>query len=108
MAIVPDAIMLNYLTRRVNPTPCLFWDPNSLAVMGQSNMTAAFEKNPPDYIFIVERDSSEFKMGYFGSSPDFGLGLMQWIQKNYQTEILFGNEPLKNGSFGIKILKRLP
>jgi hypothetical protein len=33
---------------------------------------------------------------------------MQWIQKNYQTEILFGNEPLKNGSFGIKILKRLP
>ncbi len=108
MAVVPDAIMLNYLTRRVNPTPCLFWDPNSLAVMGQSNMTAAFEKNPPDYIFIVERDSSEFKMGYFGSSPDFGLGLMQWIQKNYQTEILFGNEPLKNGSFGIKILKRLP
>ncbi len=108
MAVVPDAIMLNYLTRRVNPTPCLFWDPNSLAVMGQSTMTAVFEKNPPDYILIVERDSSEFKTGYFGGSPDFGQDLMQWIQKNYQTEILFGNEPFKNGSFGIKILKRLP
>lgn len=108
LAVLPDAIIFNYLTRHVNPTPCLFWDPNSIGVYGQSNMTAAFEKNPPDYIFIVERDSSEFGMGYFGSSTNFGLGLMQWMNKNYQTQILIGNEPLKNGLFGIKIMKRLP
>ena len=107
LAVLPDAIMFNYLTRRVNPSPCLFWDPNSLGVYGQSKMVEAFEKNPPDYIFIVDRDSSEFNMGYFGSSTNFGLGLMQWVQKNYKTEILIGNEPLESGSFGIKIMKRL-
>lgn len=108
LAVLPEGVMLNYLTRRVNPTPCLFWDPNALAVFGQANMTAAFEKNPPDYIFIVDRDFSEFGAGNFGASPDFGLGLMQWVQKNYQTEAVIGNQALKNESFGIKIMKRLP
>ncbi len=107
-AVVPEGEMLNYLTRRANPTPCLFWDLNSVTVIGQSTMTAAFEQGAPDYVFIVERDSSEFQIGYFGSSPDFGQPLMQWVRKNYRPEILFGSEPLKNGQFGIKILKRIP
>ncbi len=107
LAVLPEGVTFNYLTRRVNPTPCLEWDPNMLALFGQTRMTDAVEKNPPDYIFIVERVSSEFGVGYFGSSPDFGLGLMQWIQTHYKTELLIGNEPLKNGLFGIKILKRV-
>jgi hypothetical protein len=32
---------------------------------------------------------------------------MQWIDKNYQPVYLIGHEPLQNGLFGIKILKRL-
>ena len=106
LAVLPEGIMFNYLTCHVNPTPCLFWDPISLAMFGPSNITGAFEKNPPDFIFLVEYDSSEYGVGYFGSSPDFGLELMQWIQKNYSAEILIGNEPFKDGRFGIKILKR--
>jgi hypothetical protein len=76
-------------------------------VFGQDTMTEAVEKNPPDYIFIVDWDSSEFKVGYFGSTPEYGQALMQWIQKNYKTQVLIGNEPLKDGRFGIKILKRI-
>lgn len=106
LAVLPEGIMLNYLTRRVNPTPCLFWDPNVLAVFGESRMTAVFEQNPPDYIFIVNRDFSEFGVGNFGSSPDFGLGLMQWVQTNYQAEAVIENQTVTNGSFSIKILKR--
>ena len=68
-------------------------------------MTDAVETHPPDYIFLVEWDSSDFGVGYFGSSADYGLELMQWIQSHYKAEALFGNEPLKNGLFGIKILK---
>ena len=108
LAVLPEGVTLNYLTRHVNPTPCLFWDPNCLAMFGQSNMVSAFEKNPPDYIFIAERDYSEFRAGNFGGSPDFCQGLMEWIGKNYQPQFLIGNEPLKGLGFGIKILKHLP
>ena len=71
-------------------------------------MTAAFEKSPPDYILLVERDTSEFGVGYFGHYPGYGTDLMRWIDKNYQPVQLIGNEPLQNGLFGIKILRRLP
>ena len=31
---------------------------------------------------------------------------MKWIRDNYQTVQLIGDEPLKNGKFGVEILKR--
>jgi hypothetical protein len=107
LAVLPEGTTINYLSRRVNPTPCLDWSPTMLTVFGQAGMTAAFEKNPPDYICLVERDPSEFAVGYFGHSPGYGVELMQWIDKNYQPVYLIGHEPLQNGLFGIKILKRL-
>ena len=107
LAVVPEGVTLNYLSRRINPTPCLFWDPNSMALFGGEKMVAAFEQSPPDYIFIVDRDAGEFGSGYFGSSPAYGADLMQWIGTNYETAYLFGEEPLRDGKFGIKILKRL-
>jgi hypothetical protein len=106
MAAIPQGIMLNYLARHADSTPCLYWDPNVMAVFGPSNMTAAFEKNPPDYVFVVEWKATDFNAGYFGSSPDFGFDLMQWIQRNYKVQQLYGDEPTKTGRFGIEILKR--
>jgi hypothetical protein len=108
LAVLPEGTSINYLSRRVNPTPCLDWTPTVLSVFGQANMTAAFEKSSPDYILLVERDTSEFGVGYFGHYPGYGTDLMRWIDKNYQPVQLIGNEPLQNGLFGIKILRRLP
>ncbi len=108
IAALPQGIILNYLSRRINPTPCLDWNPTMFTVFGQEKMTAAFEKNPPDYLCIVEWKSYDFGVGYFGREPGYGLELMQWIGKNYQPAQLFGSEPLQKGLFGIKILKRIP
>ncbi len=107
LAVLPEGTTINYLSRRVNPTPCLDWTPTVLTAFGQAGMTAAFEKNPPDYIFLVERDTAEFGIGYFGRSPGYGVELMQWIGENYQPVYLIGHEPLANGLFGIEVLKRL-
>ncbi len=107
LAVLPEGTAINYLSHRVNPTPCLDWTPTVLTAFGQAGMTAAFEKSPPDYIVLVERDTSEFGVGYFGRSPGYGLELMQWIEKHYQPVYLIGHEPLRNGLFGIEILKRL-
>ncbi len=107
LAVLPEGTTINYFSRRVNPTPCLDWSPTVLTVFGQAGMTAAFENHPPDYLCLVERDTSEFGVGYFGHAPGYGVDLMQWIGKNYQPVYLVGHEPLQNGLFGIEILKRL-
>jgi hypothetical protein len=109
VAALPQGVMLNYLSRRINPTPDLDWNPTMFPVFSQEKMTAAFEKNPPDYVLLVEWNAYEFGVGgEFGHYPGYGVELMQWIGKNYRPAQLFGSEPLQNGLFGIKILQRLP
>jgi hypothetical protein len=96
MAVVPNG---------VNPTPCLFWDPNVMALFGQDTMTARFEASSPDYVMLVEQRDLGV---YFGNSPGYGVDLMTWIKQNYKVMVVIGNEPLRDGRFGVEILKRLP
>jgi hypothetical protein len=106
LAVLPEGVMLNYLTRRDNPTPYVVFAFEVWAY-GEQHMLAAYEKNPPDYIVLVQRDSSEYGVPYFGRQKGFGLDVMEWVRRNYQPVELIGAEPLQSGAFGIKILKRL-
>ncbi len=106
-AVLPEGVMLNYLTRRDNPTPYAVFAFEVWA-FGEQNMLATYEKNPPDYIVLVQRDSSEYGVPYFGAQKGFGLDVMKWVHQNYKPVYLIGSEPLQSGAFGIKILKRFP
>jgi len=128
LAVLPEGVMLNYLTRRDNPTPYVVFAFEVWA-FGETNMLAAYEKNPPDYIVLIQRDSSEYGVPYFGQQKGYGLDVMQWVGRNYSpcgavdfahpTVVRIvapqggpvepvGGEPLQGAAFGIKILKRLP
>jgi hypothetical protein len=106
LAVLPEGVMVNYLSRRVNPTRYVAWNPAELAVFGQKNMLLDFREHCPDYVMLIHRDASEFGVKLFGQEPKFGLELMQWIGQNYETACLIGHEPLRSSLFGIKILKR--
>lgn len=105
LAALPQGVLLNYLAHRPNPTPCLDWNPTVIAFVGERRMTAALTNHPPDYIALVEWPAYEFGPGYFGTAG-YGEEVMAWIRTNYEPAALFGSEPLRNGRFGIKILKR--
>ena len=105
---LPEGTTINYLSRRVNPTPCLDWSPTVLTVFGQAGMTAAFENNPPDYICPRGAGHVRVWRRLFWGFPGYGEDVMRWIGKNYEPVYLIGHEPLQNGLFGIEILKRLP
>lgn len=107
LAAIPQGAMLNFLSRHANSTPCLDWNPTMLAAYGAMNMTHALATHPPDFIALVEWQTYEFGTGYFGTDG-YGQDVMAWIQTNYQPVALFGSEPLRNGLFGIKILKYQP
>jgi len=113
LAVLPEGAMINYLSRRVNPTPCLVWVPPVMAVFGQTNMTAAFEKNSPDYVLIIARNTSEFGVGYFGYYRGYGTELMQWIDDHYDRVYPVadstGKSPSGNQSFSrLQIWQRRP
>jgi hypothetical protein len=106
LAVLPEGVMLNYLTRRDNPTPYVVFAFEVWA-FGEQKMLATYKENPPDYIVLVQRDSSEYGVKYFGQQKGYGFDVMQWVNTNYEPVELIGSEPLKNGAFGIEILKRL-
>jgi 4-amino-4-deoxy-L-arabinose transferase-like glycosyltransferase len=105
LAAIPQGVLLNYLSRHANPTPCLDWNPVMLSVFGATNMDAALNLHPPDYIALVEWRPYDFATVDFGS-PTYGSNTLAWVGRNYTRAALFGSPPLHNGMFGIEILKR--
>ncbi len=103
LAVFPEGVMINYLSRRANPTSYINFMPPELIVFGESNILAAFQDNPPDFVVLVHKDTSEYGPRFFGR--DYGQELFTWIRENYQPVSLVGATPLQTDDFGILLLE---
>jgi hypothetical protein len=85
LAVLPDGAMVNFLSRRINPTGYLRWNPVESAAFGQENMEEAFMRSSsqPDYIILLEITINQFGLKPFGEDPLDGLKLKQWIISHY-------------------------
>jgi hypothetical protein len=94
----------------VDPTHSLDWTPPVIAAFGRTNMITAFEKNSPNYVLIIARNTTEFGVGVLGYDPRYGTELMQWIDDHYDRVYPAdptGKSPSGNKSFfGLQIMKR--
>ena len=81
--VLPEGIMLNYLSRRVNPTPYVTFMPPELAIFGERNILMAMQEHPPDFVLLVPKDTSEYGVGPFGDDPNYGMHIMQWVKQEY-------------------------
>ena len=106
LAVFPEGLMINYLSRRANPTRFLGFTLPEIQAHGEGRMLAAYVRNPPDYVVLVHRDSSEYGVKYFGLERGFGYETMAWVRRNYSPVWQFGEEPLQTSQFGIRILVR--
>jgi hypothetical protein len=103
--VLPEGVMLNVLAGSANPTPYVNFMPPELLLFGEERIVAAFEAAPPDWIFLVHKDTSEYGYSLFG--PDYGTKLATWVQTRYTPVRQFGQPPLTPGTaFGIQLMKR--
>jgi hypothetical protein len=106
LACFPEGIMINYLARRQTAGPYVNYNPPDLLLFGEDQMLAALKVTPPNYIFLVHKDTSEFGERFFGI--DYGQKLYAWIAANYRDQPLpmldLGVEPLRGNQFGIRLL----
>lgn len=104
---VPEGVMLNYLTRRINPTGHINLMPPELAMFGESRILASYRHAPPEYIAVVHKDTGEYGVRFFGQDG-YGEQIMSWIQSHYVPVTTFGADPLVDDRFGIQLLKLAP
>jgi hypothetical protein len=106
LACFPEGIMINYLARRPTATRFVNFNPPDLLLFGEDSILRAIEASPPDFIFIVHKDTSEFGEKFFGH--DYGQQLYAWIDAHYHLQDLpmvnLGAEPLRSQRFGIRLL----
>jgi hypothetical protein len=104
LLVLPEGVMINYLSRRVNPTPYFVFLPLELALFGEDQMLSSMQAHPADYVMLVHRDTSEYGVPFFGR--DYGRKLYAWIMAHYRPLTLIGAPPLQDKRFGILLLRR--
>ena len=82
LAVAPEGIILNYLTRRVNPTPYITLMPVEVIMFGEERILQAFERRPPDYLILTDESTSDYGFTRFGSG--YAEELFAWMKANYQ------------------------
>ena len=105
--VLPEGVMINYLTKRVNPTPYTNFMMPEMLTYGEGIILDAFKSSAPDYFVLVHKNTSEYGVGFFGQDHRYGKEIMDWVNENYSTVCLIGKEPLIGMGFGIKIMKKI-
>jgi hypothetical protein len=80
LAVVPEGVMINFLSRRENPTGYINLMPPEVMMFGQSRIVESFQAHAPDFILLVYSDPSDY--GY-RSFSEYGGEIDRWIQSNY-------------------------
>jgi hypothetical protein len=104
LAVLPEGAMINFLSRRDNPTPYVNFMPTEFVVFGEQRIIAAFEHSPPDYILLVHKETPEFGARFFGR--DYAQRFRAWIDAHYTPIGLLGAPPLVDERFGVMLLQR--
>lgn len=100
----PEGVILNYMARRKNPTPYFEFTPPIISALGEEIIVKSMTKHRPDYLALVDKDTSEHGYRYFGL--DYGMALSLWIKDNYSSVCTIGEKPFSGKGFGITIMKR--
>jgi hypothetical protein len=102
LATVPEGTMINYLSRRRNPTRYVNLMPPEVIMFGQQRILDEMRASPPDYVVIV-RGSSPADYGYKSFAADYGKEIFAWITQNYR-EIPARTEP----AYPLMLMERKP
>jgi hypothetical protein len=106
LVALPEGVMLNYQTRRKTTVPQVNFMMIEALVFGEDALLDALKKQPPDYLVLVQKDTSEYGVAAFGADPRYGQRTMQWVNEHYAPAALIGADPSQGGGFGIKFLQR--
>ena len=102
--VIPEGVILNYLSR--NDNHCYYTDtmPTTLSRFGESNVLNALKACSANYVILVDRDVTEF--GYKSYGEDIATKIKTWVKENYSPIVNIGNQPFSGKGFGIVIMKR--
>jgi hypothetical protein len=104
--VIPEGILLNYLTRRESPSPYTSFLLGDLVMHHEEKMVERLSRRLPDYVILIDRGVGEWGFRKFG--VDTGTKISEWVIKNYIPIDTVGNIPFQDSELcnGVIIAKR--
>ena len=104
--VIPEGILLNYLTRRESPSPHTSFLLGDLVMHSEEKIVQRLTRKLPDYVILVDRGVGEWGFKKFG--VDTGAKISAWVIKNYVPIYFIGIIPFQgpHSCNGVIIAKR--
>lgn len=106
--IMPEGVLMNYLSRRKNPTEFITFLPTDMTIYGEDRLLSALQATEPDYIILISRDTIEYGVHYLGQG--YGDGIFRFVRSGYSDVVRIGDMSFLDDSegkgLGIVIMKR--
>jgi len=83
LAVMPQGLMLNYLTRRPNPLPVPNLMPPELLTTGEDRVLAALAAHPPELIVLSLKDVGQRGFILTEGRYEYGERTLAWVKANY-------------------------
>jgi len=104
LCVLPEGIMINYLTRIDSSVPFDCFIPFVLQMFGERRILDSFQARPPDYVVLFHRDTAEHGPRLFGR--DYGQELYSWVTECYCPVAEYGHDPMSDDGDGIILMVR--
>jgi hypothetical protein len=106
ISVVPEGVMINYLSRRPTPLRFVNFMPPEVIAFGEDAIVRDFGEHPPDFILLVNRSTAEYGYAFFGGHAEYGQATMSWIRAHYDPVAEVGRDPTSESGRAIVVLKR--
>jgi hypothetical protein len=100
LLMLPEGVLVNYLSRRASSTRYFNFVPADIVMFGEQEMLSALEAQPADFVALVANSAGDYGLTGFGI--DYGMQLADWVKRNSRQ---FGTPP-EEGGFPILLLVR--
>lgn len=108
--MLPEGTLINYLSRRDNPTRYVSFLPSDMTIFGEDAILEELEAARPDYVVLISRDTIEYGAHYLGQG--YGDSIFSFITNRYSDIVRIGDMGFLENStgmsqpLGIVIMKR--
>ena len=107
LLVVPEGLMLNYLTRMPSPVPPFFLFSFATRDGAEARLVARLEQNPPGWIVALSRNLSEYGIARYGEREGEGRLLLDWIDRHYEpVASAEGRHPFSSPNGDLWVLRR--
>lgn len=104
LMVVPEGVMLNYLTRRPSSSPYPTFLPPEMVMFGEDRVVASLRDDPPEFVVLLDRPMAEYGLRF---GEEYPSSMLRWIRKRYTREIVVAGIASPGASFGLELWRRV-